>query len=124
MRNIVLGGLLVLALIATGVAFTYHEFEQSQYRDRVALASEMQLLSQRLATGTLEAAGGSEQAITDITELRNRFDDQLERLRDGGDGLLPLPEAVSSELAAVNRECRFIATTSPPSSWARMISSR
>ncbi|WP_038049531.1 MULTISPECIES: methyl-accepting chemotaxis protein [unclassified Thioalkalivibrio] len=104
LRNIVLGGLLVLALIATGVAFTYHEFEQSQYRDRVALASEMQLLSQRLATGTLEAAGGSEQAITDITELRNRFDDQLERLRDGGDGLLPLPEAVSSELAAVNRE--------------------
>lgn len=104
MRNIVLGGLLVLALIATGVAFIYHEFEQSQYRDRVALASEMQLLSQRLATGTLEAAGGSEQAIADITELRNRFDDQLERLRDGGDGLLPLPEAISSELAAVNRE--------------------
>ncbi len=104
MRNIVLGGVLVLALIATGVAFTYHEFEQSQYRDRVALASEMQLLSQRLATGTLEAAGGSEQAITDITELRNRFDDQFERLRDGGDGLLPLPEAVSSELSDVNRE--------------------
>ncbi|WP_041444283.1 methyl-accepting chemotaxis protein [Thioalkalivibrio sp. K90mix] len=104
LRNIVLGGVLVLALIATGVAFTYHEFEQSQYRDRVALASEMQLLSQRLATGTLEAAGGSEQAITDITELRNRFDDQFERLRDGGDGLLPLPEAVSSELSDVNRE--------------------
>ncbi len=104
MRNIVLGGLLVLALIATGVAFTYHEFEQSQYRDRIALASEMQLLSQRLATGTLEAAAGSEQAITDITELRNRFDDQLERLRDGGDGLLPLPEAVSGELSDVNRE--------------------
>ncbi|WP_038070491.1 methyl-accepting chemotaxis protein [Thioalkalivibrio thiocyanoxidans] len=104
LRNIVLGGLLVLALIATGVAFTYHEFEQSQYRDRIALASEMQLLSQRLATGTLEAAGGSEQAISDITELRNRFDDQVERLRDGGDGLLPLPDAVSTELSAVNRE--------------------
>ncbi|WP_038052142.1 methyl-accepting chemotaxis protein [Thioalkalivibrio sp. ALJ1] len=103
-RNLFLGGLLVLALIATGAAFTYHEYEQSQYRDRIALANDLRLLSQRLATSSLEAAAGSEQAFTDLRTLRDEFETRLGRIREGGEGLQPLPEALQDDIAEVDRE--------------------
>ncbi|WP_019558412.1 methyl-accepting chemotaxis protein [Thioalkalivibrio sp. ALE12] len=103
-RNFVLGGLLVLALIATGGAFTYHEYEQSQYRDRIALANDLRLLSQRLATSSLEAAAGSEQAFSDLQSLRDDFEARLERIRTGGEGLQPLPEPLQEDIATVDRE--------------------
>jgi len=103
-RNLVIGGLLALALLATGGTVVYHEYVQGQYRDRVALATDLRLLSQRLATSSLEAASGSEQAFTDITELRDAFDGHLEQLRDGGEGLQPIPESLEEELTRVGRE--------------------
>ncbi len=104
MRNLLLGGLLVVSLIGTGVAFTLHEYEQSQYRDRIALANDMRLLSQRLATGSLEAAAGSERAFEQIGELRDAFDRNLEELRDGREGLGPLPDDLQADLEQVQGE--------------------
>ncbi|MGM0553264.1 MAG: methyl-accepting chemotaxis protein [Pseudomonadota bacterium] len=103
LRNLVLGGLLVLALIATGGAFTFHEFEQGQYRDRIALANDLRLLSQRLATGALEASAGSEQAFADIADLRDQFDAHLDRIREGGAGLQSLPQGLEEDLGQVER---------------------
>ncbi|WP_019625102.1 methyl-accepting chemotaxis protein [Thioalkalivibrio sp. ALJT] len=103
-RNFVLGVLLVLALIATGGAFIYHEYEQGQYRDRIALANDLRLVSQQIATRSLEAAAGSEQASRNLQTLRDDFDSRLDRIRDGGDGLQPLPEVLDGDLAAVDRE--------------------
>ena len=103
-RNVVLGGLLILALIATGAAFTYHEYEQDHYRDRLALANDLRLLSQRLATNSLEAATGSERAFSELPTLRENFESRLERIRVGGDGLQPLPEALEDDMTRVERE--------------------
>ena len=103
-RNLLIGGLLVITLLLTAGTVVYHEYLQNQYRDRIALANDMRLLSQRLATGSLEAAAGSERAFDDLGELRDAFDQNLETLREGGDGLAPLPEAQHPDLERLEVE--------------------
>ncbi len=103
-RNLLIGGLLVITLLITAGTVVYHEYLQNQYRDRIALANDMRLLSQRLATGSLEAAAGSERAFDDLGELRDAFDQNLETLREGGDGLAPLPEAQHADLERLEVE--------------------
>ncbi|WP_018937123.1 methyl-accepting chemotaxis protein [Thioalkalivibrio sp. ALJ24] len=103
-RNLLIGGLLVISLLITGGIVVYHEYLQNQYRDRIALANDMRLLSQRLATGSLEAAAGSERAFDDLAQLRDAFDQNLETLREGGDGLMPLPETEREDLDRLEAE--------------------
>ncbi|WP_019025274.1 MULTISPECIES: methyl-accepting chemotaxis protein [unclassified Thioalkalivibrio] len=96
--------MLAASLIVTGGAFTYHQYEQGQYRDRTALANDMRLLSQRIATSSLEAAGGSERAFENLESLRDGFQARLNHLQEGGGGLKPLPAALQEEFSGVSGE--------------------
>lgn len=94
--------LVLLALIATIIAFVWVskiEGHTEQYRDRVA---EQRVLSQRIAKYALEASSGDQAAFDRLRLSRDRFKSLLDELK-GGDEAAGLP-ASSAGMASVLRE--------------------
>lgn len=104
-------GLLVLVLAGLGVlfflimlgAFAYGLVQNRYATEYQTLASEQQLLSQRIATSSLETANGRPGAATRLQEFRDRYDRSLNILSNGNPatGLPPVPEDLRNKLALV-----------------------
>ena len=80
----VLGVLLVLSLALAALMAFLDAREASQGAAATATATEMQMLSQRLARGTALAAQGQPAAFAAIKDSRDRFKADLDALRGGG----------------------------------------
>ena len=80
----VLGVLLVLSLALAALMVFLDAREASQGAAATATATEMQMLSQRLARGTALAAQGQPAAFAAIKDSRDRFKADLDALRGGG----------------------------------------
>ncbi len=84
--------LLVLALIGFAVNAFYGFIQSGNVTSRIALASEMKVLSQQIATNATEAAKGTQAAFTELEEASNKFNANLRKLVDGDD-IAGLPAA-------------------------------
>lgn len=95
-----LGALLVLAVGLVAVNFFLVARSNEQDRQYVALATDVQVRSQQLATNASEAAGGSIGAFDELQSIRDRIDNNI-TLLDQGDvasGLNPTPSGARTAL--------------------------
>ncbi|WP_251358763.1 methyl-accepting chemotaxis protein [Kangiella sp. TOML190] len=90
--------LLVLALIAFAVNAIYGAIQSGNVAKRVALASEMKVLSQQISTNATEAAKGTQAAFADLDTATNKFNQNLRYLMDGDatSGLPASPAAIKN----------------------------
>ena len=80
----VLGLLLVLFLVVAGLMWWLDGRVATQQATQVATATEMQMLSQRLARGSALAAQGQPQGFAAVRNSRDRFRADFEALVNGG----------------------------------------
>jgi twitching motility protein PilJ len=97
---VILSALLVLFILVMIGAFVYTTIQDNYDKEFIALSAEQELLSQRIATSALEAAGGKEEAFVSLKKFRDDFDRSLEKIQSGNPetGLPAAPTAVSVEL--------------------------
>jgi twitching motility protein PilJ len=98
-----LGGVLFFSILAMGGSLFYAATQQSYQQQYLEIISEQKLLSQRIATFSLESAAGKESAFGQLERYRNRFDQTLSVFSSGNPmkQLPALPSSVSSELTNV-----------------------
>jgi twitching motility protein PilJ len=81
-----LGALLVFLLIVMLVAFVYAYFQNKFSSEYLGYVAEQKLLSQRIATSALEAAGGKEEAFAALERFRDRYQVTLDLVKKGRPG--------------------------------------
>jgi twitching motility protein PilJ len=92
---------LLVLFIVLGGYIIYYITEQSGYdKQYLAIAVEQQLLSQRLATYSLEAASGKDNAFKQLKHLRDTFEQLMTKLKNGDSatGLPAAPLALKNEV--------------------------
>jgi len=97
---LVLGIVLFLAIGAMLGSLFYASTQQSYQQRYLELVSEDKLLSQRIATLSLEAAAGKESAFIGLKKLRDRYDETL-NIFTSGDPVTKLPALPNSVQAAL-----------------------
>lgn len=99
----VLGVLLVVLLLVMLVAFVYAYFQNKFNSEYLGYIAEQKLLSQRIATSALEAAGGKEEAFAALQRFRDRYQTTLDLVKNGNpaSGLPPYADGAGKELEAL-----------------------
>ncbi|HKE41466.1 MAG TPA: methyl-accepting chemotaxis protein [Casimicrobiaceae bacterium] len=95
----ILGALLVAFIVLALLALVFNSRASSQAVASATTATEMQMLSQRLARGTALAVQGSAPAFEAIKDSRDRFRADLDALVKGGSFKGAAVDAASSEQA-------------------------
>jgi len=100
---LILGVILFLSIIGMGGSLWYADTQQSNQQQYLEIVSEQKLLSQRLATLSLESAAGRETAFAQLQTFRDRYDETLYVFENGSPrtGLPKLPVSTSEQFAAV-----------------------
>jgi len=95
---------LVICLLLTASSFIYSALKNRDDSRYLALASEQQLLSQRIAIDAIEAAQGNTESLARIQSFVERFETALETLRSGSDteNLPPLDANLQPSVEAVS----------------------
>src|SRR5262245_57315679 len=88
--GMLLGGMLFIMVLA----FIYAYIQNSNNARYLSYVAEQKLLSQRIATSALEAAGGKDEGFAALSTFRNRFQVTLDFVKDGNSdvGLPSLPD--------------------------------
>ncbi|MEJ2059369.1 MAG: methyl-accepting chemotaxis protein [Gammaproteobacteria bacterium] len=99
----VLGVLLLISLGLMAGAFYYTNQQGGYEKEYISIAAEQGLLSQRLATFSIEAANGKSEAFKQLKQLRDQFDKTLLQLQKGesAKGLPPLPTELKGNLGDI-----------------------
>ncbi|MDA8382074.1 MAG: methyl-accepting chemotaxis protein [Betaproteobacteria bacterium] len=79
--------LLLACLVLAAAALVYDNLQTSYKARYVATATQMEMLSQRLAKGAQQAVLGNPAAFGELAEARDQFAADLDRLAKGGHGL-------------------------------------
>ena len=100
---LILGAILVISILSMGGSLWYAATQQSYQQKYLEIVAEQKLLSQRVATLSLESAAGKASAFNQLERYRNRFDETLEIFTSGdAETLLPsLPDSTLPELDGV-----------------------
>jgi len=100
---LVLGFILVISILSMGGSLWYAATQQAYQQQYIDIVSEQKLLSQRVATLSLESAAGKASAFGQLEKYKNRFDETLQVFTSGDSisQLPPLPDSVNSELEGV-----------------------
>ncbi|MGA7801491.1 MAG: methyl-accepting chemotaxis protein [Gammaproteobacteria bacterium] len=99
--------LLLLVSLAAMSGIFYYVAKQDQYdKGYIGYAGEQEVLSQRIAKYTLQAADGSKEAFKQVKTFRERFGQTLDYLQNGNPdiGLPPPPKSIAPQVAAVNSQ--------------------
>ena len=94
-RTIIFGGLSLVAIvlaIVTSIKVTTWERQEAEYSLR---ASEQRVVSQEIATYSLEASSGNKLAFSQLKDARNRFAKLMDELKNG-DPAVKLPASPGS----------------------------
>ncbi|MEJ2686693.1 MAG: methyl-accepting chemotaxis protein [Gammaproteobacteria bacterium] len=105
-RLIFLITLLLVSLAAMSGIF-YYVAKQDQYdKGYIGYAGEQEVLSQRIAKYTLQAADGGKDAFKQVKAFRDRFSKTIDYLQNGNPdiGLPPAPQSMAPELKAVTAQ--------------------
>ena len=102
---LILGIVLSLSILTMGGSVWFASTQQAHQQQYLELVSEQKLLSQRIATFSLESAAGKETAFAQLEKYRNRFDETLKIYANGNPDreLPPLPDSLSGTLAEVQK---------------------
>ena len=92
---LILGFVLFLSIAAMLGSLFYAATQQGHQQEYLKLVSEQKLLSQRLATLSLESAAGRETAFAQLQLSRDRYDETL-NIFTSGDPVTGLPELPGS----------------------------
>ena len=97
---LILGAILVISILFMGASLWYAATQQSYQQEYIEIVSEQKLLSQRIATMSLESAAGKTTAFGQLEKYKNRFDETLDIFTNGNKKttLPPLPASISNEL--------------------------
>ncbi|MCW8854996.1 MAG: methyl-accepting chemotaxis protein [Gammaproteobacteria bacterium] len=100
---LILGIILFLSIAAMLGSLFYAAIQQSYQQQYLEIVSEQKLLSQRLATFSLESAAGKSTAFAELEKYKTRFDTLVNHLKQGHavTGLPPLPGYAARELGQV-----------------------
>jgi len=100
---LLLGVILVISILAMGGSLFYAATQQSYQQQYLEIISEQKLLSQRIATFSLESAAGKESAFIQLERYKDRFDETLSIFSVGNPvkKLPALPSSVDNELRNV-----------------------
>lgn len=100
---LVLGVILFLSIVGMGGSLWYADTQQSNQQQYLEIVSEQKLLSQRLATLSLESAAGRETAFAQLLSFRDRFDETVHIFENGNlrTGLPALPVSTGEQLSTV-----------------------
>jgi len=94
---------LAVSLVLAVVTLIYNTVQVGRSADYVAISTEMQMLSQRIAKSAQQAALGNTTAFKQLSESEKQFDKNLKRLINGGDGLPSSPSSVQPQLAEIDK---------------------
>jgi twitching motility protein PilJ len=96
--------LLVLFIVLGGSTIFYITVQSGYDKQYLAIAVEQQLVSQRLATYSLEAASGKDNAFKQLKHLRDTFEQLMTKLKNGDSatGLPAAPQALKNEVNQVS----------------------
>ncbi|CAK0758927.1 Protein PilJ [Gammaproteobacteria bacterium] len=102
--------LMLILLVLTGATFYYvaiHKQYDEQYR---IMATDQQLLVQQVARTAADVFHGGNEVFQTLKSKKNDFEDNLGLLKQGNSetGLPPTPEAVLSELLAIQKRWKNI----------------
>ncbi len=102
---LVLGVILIISILVMGGSLYYAATQQTNQQQYLEIVSEQKLLSQRLATLSLESAAGKEAAFSQLEQLRDRFDQTLITFSSGNpDKNLPaLPSSTRPQFEEVQK---------------------
>ncbi len=92
-----LGSMLVFIALAAGTLI-YNTIQVGHKTEYLTTSTEMQMLSQRIAKGSQQAVLGNSVAFQQLKESENKFESNLKRLKEGGDGLPPSPRSIQPML--------------------------
>lgn len=100
---LVLGVILFLSIIGMGGSLWYADTQQGNQQQYLEIVSEQKLLSQRLATLSLESAAGRETAFAQLLSFRDRYDETLYIFENGNlrTGLPALPASTQQQFEVV-----------------------
>lgn len=100
---LILGVILFLSIIGMGGSLWYADTQQSNQQQYLEIVSEQKLLSQRLATLSLESAAGRGTAFAQLLTFRDRYDETLYIFENGNPrtGLPKLPVSTREQFAVV-----------------------
>jgi twitching motility protein PilJ len=95
--------LLVLFIVLGGGTIFYITVQSGYDKQYLAIAVEQQLVSQRLAMYSLEAASGKGNAFKQLKHLRDTFEQLMTKLKNGdaATGLPAAPQALKNEVDQV-----------------------
>ncbi|MEJ2644354.1 MAG: methyl-accepting chemotaxis protein [Gammaproteobacteria bacterium] len=101
--------LITLLLVSLGAmsGIFYYVAKQDQYdKGYIGYAGEQEVLSQRIAKYTLQAADGGKDAFKQVKSFRDRFSQTIDYLENGNPnlGLPPAPKSMAPQLAAVKAQ--------------------
>ena len=115
-KTMAVGGLLLVSLLAMGIIFFYQGEQARRHKAYIAIASDLQVISQQIAVNALEAASGQSRAFDRLAENQNRFLAGLNKYNrgDAAQNLPQLPQQFAGQFAnlkaAWNSYDRDIAT--------------
>jgi twitching motility protein PilJ len=100
---LILGAIIVISILSMGGILIYVATQQSYQQQYLEIVSEQKLLSQSVATLSLESAAGKSSAFVQLKNYRDRFDTTLVVLSEGKSAqrLPPLPDSIQAELGKV-----------------------
>ena len=101
----VISVLLVLLTLAVGT-LVYHTRRVGNASEYLATATQMQMLSQRIAKGAAQAVQGNTVVFKQLAESKLRFDKNLARLTKGGDGVPASPAKLQPILQEIEKQWR------------------
>jgi len=102
---LVLGVLLLVSILVMAGSLFYAATQQGYQQQYIETVSEQKLLSQRLATLSLESAAGRETAFIQLEQFRDRYDETLNIFKNGNPstGLPALPDSAQDQYQIVTQ---------------------
>ena len=94
---------LAVFLVLAVATLVYNTVRVGRSAEYVATATEMQMLSQRIAKSAQQAALGNTTAFKQLNESEQNFDKSLKKLINGGDGLPASPASVQPILKELSK---------------------
>ena len=102
-KAVIAGGLLLLSVVIMIVLFAIEAGQSHDNKLYMSIASEQQVISQRIAVNALEATAGQEKSFDSLAKNQNRFLASLDKYNNGvlEQGLPSLPEHFSTEYSSL-----------------------
>lgn len=104
-QTLVVGSLLLVSIVALVIIFTYESILTGYGSKYAAIVNDQQVVSQQIATYSLEASTGKSASFIQLSRYKQRFEQTLNQFNNGDSAqdLPPLPVALAPDLRNVER---------------------